>query len=56
MCDRAWKSHSRKLSRELLPHTRREKALDMLLSLDKPTKNAIPYKDWETPIHIVWGS
>ena len=52
----AWKYYSRKFSKKLFPLTRREKALDMLLSLDKPTKNAIPYKDWETPIHIVWGS
>ena len=50
----AWKYYSRKLSRNMVPIERRKKALDNLLSLDRPTSNALLYTEWETPIHIVW--
>ena len=50
----AWKFQSRKLSKKLFPLDRRKKALDVLLSLEKSTSKAIPYKKWETPINVVW--
>ena len=50
----AWKFYSRKLSKKLFPLDRRKKALEKLLSLEKPTSKAIPYNEWETPIKVVW--
>jgi len=50
----AWKFYSRKLSRKMVPLERRKKALDNLISLERPTSNALLYSDWETPINIVW--
>ena len=41
---------SRKLPKKMLPYDRRMKALDMVLALDRPTKNAIPYTEWTPEI------
>ena len=50
----AWKFYSRKLSKTLFPLDRRKKALETVLSLEKPTSKALPYNEWETPIKIIW--
>ena len=50
----AWKFYSRKLSKTLFPLDRRKKALETVLSLEKPTSKAIPYNEWETSIKIIW--
>ena len=50
----AWKFQSRKLSQQLLPLERRQKALETLLSLERPTSKAIAYTEWEEPINVVW--
>jgi structure-specific endonuclease subunit SLX1 len=50
----AWKFYSRKLSSALFPMERRKRALDKLLSLDRPTSKAILYSDWENPPNVVW--
>ena len=50
----AWKFYSRKLSIKLFPLERRKQALKTLLSLEKPTSKAIPYKNWHMPINVVW--
>jgi predicted GIY-YIG superfamily endonuclease len=50
----AWKFYSRKLSRNMTPIERRRKALNNLLSLDKPTSKSILYSEWETPINVIW--
>ena len=50
----AWKFYSRKLSPFLFPIERRKKALETLLSLDKPTSKAMCYTEWEVPPEIVW--
>ena len=50
----AWKFYSRKLSKSLFPMDRRREALNILLSLDKPTSKSIPYIEWENPIEVVW--
>jgi len=42
-----WKQLSRKYSLQIKPLERRLKALHQLLSLEKPTSNAIPYTEWE---------
>ena len=52
----AWKFQSRKLNQKMNPLVRREKALDNLMALDKPTSNAIPYDQWSEPIRVIWGS
>ena len=39
-----WKQLSRKIN--LPPLEKRQKALDRLLSLDRPTTKAIPYSEW----------
>ena len=41
-----WKQISRKLSRDLVPLERRLMALKKLLELERPTKNAMAYKEW----------
>jgi len=48
-----WKQLSRKLSLNILPLERRLLALKNLVSLEKSTKNAIPFKDWLNPIEVV---
>jgi hypothetical protein len=50
----AWKFYSRKLSSALFPMERRKRALDKLLSLDRPTSKAILYSEWENPPNVVW--
>jgi len=50
----AWKFYSRKLSSALFPLERRKRALDKLLSLERPTSKAIPYSDWEVQPNVVW--
>tara|TARA_X000000950_G_C13824958_1_gene623620 strand:- start:151 stop:615 length:465 start_codon:yes stop_codon:yes gene_type:complete len=50
----AWKYQSRKLNQKMFPLTRRKQALDNLLALEKSTSNAIPYSEYETPIHVIW--
>ena len=50
----AWKFQSRKLSKKMFPLNRRKKALEILLSLEKPTSKAIPYNEWKTSINVVW--
>ena len=41
-----WKQISRKLSRDLVPLERRLMALKKLLELERPTSNAVAYKEW----------
>lgn len=50
----AWKYYSRKLSKRLLPLERRKQALDTLLTLERPTSNALAYDEWTEPLQIVW--
>ena len=38
----------------MFPLNRRKKALEILLSLEKPTSKAIPYNEWKTSINVVW--
>src|SRR5579872_5130353 len=38
------------------PVTRRLYALKTLLSLERPTKKAIPFSEYKTPVVIVWDS
>ena len=46
-----WKQLSRKLPIKMLPLERRMKALEQLLSLERPTSKAIAYSEWpEKPI------
>ena len=51
-----WKQITRKLPRggSVSPLDNRMKALDMLLALERPTTNAVPYSEWVHPpvIHI----
>jgi|TARA_B110000483_G_C18206048_1_gene547636 structure-specific endonuclease subunit SLX1 len=51
----AWKFQSRKLPRNMFPLDRRKKALDVLLSLDRPTSKAIRYDEWQEPINVIWS-
>ena len=50
----AWKFYSRKLSSSLFPMERRKQALDTLLSLERPTSQAILYSEWSAPPSVVW--
>jgi structure-specific endonuclease subunit SLX1 len=47
-----WKQLSRKISLQMKPIERRMKALKELLSLEKSTNKAIPYKEWFIPPEI----
>jgi predicted GIY-YIG superfamily endonuclease len=47
-----WKQLSRKLPHSIHPLERRMMALKELLSLEKSTTLAVPYRDWETPIQV----
>ena len=47
-----WKQLSRKLPISLNPLERRIKALKELLSLERSTSKAIPYKEWPTPPEV----
>ena len=51
----AWKFQSRKLPKRMFPLDRRKKALDTLLSLERPTSKAIAYSEWDTPINVIWS-
>lgn len=48
-----WKQLSRKLPIRMLPLERRIQALKQLISLDKSTTKAIPYKEWSSPPKVV---
>jgi structure-specific endonuclease subunit SLX1 len=49
-----WKQIHRRLprSRGVLPLANRMKALEILLSLDRPTSKAVPYSEWQTPPQV----
>jgi len=49
-----WKQISRKLSLQISPLERRMKALQQLLSLERPTSKAMAYSEWSAPpeVHI----
>ena len=47
-----WKQLSRKISIQIKPLERRIKALKELLSLEKSTSKAIPYKEWSSPPEV----
>ena len=47
-----WKQLSRKIPLKTNPLERRIKALKELLSLEKSTTKAIPYKEWTTPPEV----
>lgn len=51
----AWKFQSRKLPQRMFPLDRRKKALDTLLSLERPTSKAMAYSEWDTPINVIWS-
>ena len=47
-----WKQLSRKISIQIKPLERRMQALKELLSLERSTSKAIPYKEWTTPPEV----
>lgn len=49
-----WKQLSRKLSLQISPLERRMKALQQLMSLERPTSKALAYSEWPAPpeVHI----
>ena len=47
-----WKQLSRKISIKMLPLERRIEALKQLLTLERPTSNAIAYTEWENPPEV----
>jgi structure-specific endonuclease subunit SLX1 len=47
-----WKQLSRKLPLKMSPLERRIQALKELLSFERSTSRAIPYKEWTTPPEI----
>ncbi len=47
-----WKQLSRKLPSKMNPLERRKKALEQLVSLDRPTTKAIPYSEWTEPLVV----
>lgn len=49
-----WKHLSRRLPMSMEPVERRKRALEQLLSLDRPTSKAIAYSEWPSPPEIVW--
>uniref|UniRef100_A0A6C0JYV3 GIY-YIG domain-containing protein n=1 Tax=viral metagenome TaxID=1070528 RepID=A0A6C0JYV3_9ZZZZ len=49
-----WKHLSRQLPMNMEPVERRKKALEQLLSLERPTSKAISYSEWPSPPEIVW--
>jgi len=50
----SWKHLSRKLPMSMEPAERRKKALEQLLSLERPTSKAQAYSEWPSPPEIVW--
>lgn len=49
-----WKQLSRQLSIDTTPIDRRMKALDKLMALDRSTKNAVPFCEWENKPAVVF--
>jgi structure-specific endonuclease subunit SLX1 len=49
-----WKQLSRKLPASMIPVERRKKALEQLLSLERPTTKALPYSEWTENPEVVW--
>ena len=47
-----WKQLSRKISIKMLPLERRIEALKQLLTLERPTSNAIAYSEWDNPPEV----
>jgi structure-specific endonuclease subunit SLX1 len=47
-----WKQLSRKISIQINPLERRIQALKELLSLERSTSKAIPYKEWSAPPEV----
>ena len=47
-----WKQLSRKYSLQIKPLERRLNALKELLSLERSTSKATPFKEWETPPEV----
>lgn len=47
-----WKQLSRKITPRIKPLDRRMKALDQLLTLERSTTKAIPYREWSQPPEI----
>ena len=48
------KQLSRKMSSKMFPLERRMKALQELLSLERPTSKAMAYTEWISPPEIYW--
>jgi structure-specific endonuclease subunit SLX1 len=48
-----WKQIHRKQSRTVSPLENRMKALDILLSLERATTNAVPYSEWSIPPEVI---
>ena len=48
------KQLSRKMSSKMFPLERRMKALQELLSLERPTSKAMAYTEWVSPPEIYW--
>jgi len=51
-----WKQLSRPPRQTGPPLERRTRALQHLLSLDRPTTAAQPYSEYPTPLEVVWES
>ena len=49
-----WKQLSRRLPLKMNPLERRKKALETLLTMDRPTTKAIPYSEWTSPPVVNW--
>jgi structure-specific endonuclease subunit SLX1 len=48
-----WKQLSRKLPSRMFPLERRMKALQELLSLERPTSKALAYTEWPSPPQVI---
>lgn len=49
-----WKQLSRKLPMKMNPLERRKKALETLLSMERPTTKAVAYSEWSLPPVVNW--
>ena len=49
-----WKQLSRKLPMKMNPLERRKKALETLLSMERPTTKAVAYSEWLLPPLVNW--
>lgn len=47
-----WKQISRRLKLKLSPLEKRQKALEILLALDRPTTKALPYSEWTPKVNL----